>query len=138
MLENYLTKNISLHGDDIESKRVEIREYFLKTYELYEKLYDIFASDEVYYVQPEPLRHKLIFYFGHTATFYINKLIIGRYIEQRINPRFESIFAIGVDEMSWDDLNNSNYEWPSVDEVREYRKKAKYVVLEYIDKCRFT
>lgn len=138
MLKNYLTKNISLFGDDVELKRQEIREYFLKTYELYEKLYDIFVDDEVYYIQPEPLRHKLIFYFGHTATFYINKLIVGRYIEQRINPKFESLFAIGVDEMSWDDLNNSNYEWPSVDEVREYRKKAKDVVLGYIDRCQFT
>ncbi|WP_200415088.1 5-histidylcysteine sulfoxide synthase [Arcobacter sp. FWKO B] len=138
MLKKYLTKNISLYGTDIEVKRDEIKEYFLRTYELYEKLYDIFVDNSVYYTQPEPLRHKLIFYFGHTATFYINKLIIGRYIQNRVNPTYESIFAIGVDEMSWDDLNNSNYNWPDVNEVKEYRTKVKQVVLEYIENCDFT
>lgn len=29
----------------------------------------------------------------------------------RINPNFEQIFAVGVDEMSWDDINTNNYEW---------------------------
>ena len=29
-----------------------------------------------------------------------------------INPKFESLFAVGVDEMSWDDLFEDNYDWP--------------------------
>ncbi|MDY0327287.1 MAG: 5-histidylcysteine sulfoxide synthase [Arcobacteraceae bacterium] len=138
MIKESITANISLYGDDIKAKKEEIKNYFLKTYDLFEKMFDVFVDDSVYYVQPEPLRHKLIFYFGHTSTFYINKLIVGRYIKDRINPKFESIFAIGVDEMSWDDLNNSNYEWPSAQEVRLYRQKVKDVVLDYIDNCEFT
>jgi 5-histidylcysteine sulfoxide synthase len=138
MIKESITANISLYGNDIKAKKEEIKNYFLKTYDLFEKMFDVFVDDSVYYVQPEPLRHKLIFYFGHTATFYINKLIVGRYIKDRINPKFESIFAIGVDEMSWDDLNNSNYEWPSANEVRLYRQKVKDVVLDYIDNCELT
>ena len=38
------------------------------------------------------------------------------------------MFAVGVDEMSWDDLNDAHYDWPSVDEVREYRKQVREVV----------
>lgn len=138
MIKESITANISLYGNDIKAKKEEIKNYFLKTYDLFEKMFDVFVDDSVYYVQPEPLRHKLIFYFGHTATFYINKLIVGRYIKDRINPKFESIFAIGVDEMSWDDLNNSNYDWPSANEVRLYRQKVKDVVLDYIDNCELT
>ena len=138
MIKESITANISLYGDDIKAKKEEIKNYFLKTYDLFEKMFDVFVDDSVYYVQPEPLRHKLIFYFGHTSTFYINKLIVSRYIKDRINPKFESIFAIGVDEMSSDDLNNSNYEWPSAQEVRLYRQKVKDVVLDYIDNCEFT
>lgn len=41
--------------------------------------------------------------------------------------------AIGVDEMSWDDLNNANYNWPAAEAVYEYREKVKDAVLKLID-----
>ena len=53
------------------------------------------------------MRHPLIFYFGHTATFFVNKLLLAKLIPERINPRFEAMFAVGVDEMSWDDLDET-------------------------------
>ena len=83
-------------------------------------------------MRPEPLRHPLIFYLGHTATFYINKLIVAKITNQRINPRFESMFAVGVDEMSWDDLNAAHYDWPTLDEVKAYRDTVRGIVDETI------
>lgn len=79
-----------------------------------------------------PLRHPLIFYFGHTATFYINKLMAGRLIDARLDDRIEAMMAIGVDEMSWDDLNDSHYDWPTIEEVREYRGRVKALVSDLI------
>ena len=35
--------------------------------------------------------------------------------------------------MSWDDLNESNYNWPSVEEVKNYRKSVWEKVNEMID-----
>jgi len=122
------TKNILLNGDSTEAKREEIRAYFHKTFSTFEALHEILAIDDAFYAQPEKLRHPHIFYFGHTATFFINKFILANLIIKRINPAFESMFAIGVDEMSWDDLNDANYNWPSVEEVREYRKKVRTVI----------
>ena len=87
--KSFITRNISLRGDNIEEKRSEIREYFVKTYKLFEELFNMFAHDNIFYEQPEKLRHPLIFYFGHTATFYINKLILGGFLKNRINPNFE-------------------------------------------------
>lgn len=80
----------------------------------------------------------MIFYYGHTATFFINKLILANIIKQRVNPEFESIFAIGVDEMSWDDLNSGNYKWPKFEEIKDYRQKVKNIILELIDNIEFT
>lgn len=114
-------------------KRQEIRDYFLKTYAVYEKLFELLKDDEAYYLTADPLRHPLVFYFGHTATFFINKLILAKLLNTRINPRFESIFAIGVDEMSWDDLNQSHYAWPSIADIRVYREQVKACVLHLID-----
>ena len=75
----------------------EIKSYFLQTYSVYEKLFDILADDRAYYIRAEPLRHPLIFYFGHTATVYVNKFIDHGIISHRINEDFEKMFAVGVD-----------------------------------------
>ena len=117
-----------LDGNDVELKRAEIRSYFHATCDCYELLFETLALDDAYFNKPIALRHPLIFYFGHTATFFINKLIIAGLIRERINPHFESMFAIGVDEMSWDDLSDENYDWPGVAEVKAYRDKVRAVV----------
>ncbi len=123
---------VTLDGSDIEAKREEIRGYFHNTYDIFEKIFEVLKSDEVFYKKSEPTRHPMIFYFGHTATFFINKLILMKIIKERINPEFESVFAVGVDEMEWDDTNGTHYKWPKVDEVREYRKKVRALVDDLI------
>jgi len=125
---HHVTKTITLEGDNIEAKREEIRKYFHDTYTLYEKLFEVLKSDDIFYMRPEPLRHPLVFYFGHTAALYINKLVLGKYLSERINPRIESLVAVGVDEMSWDDLNEAHYDWPTIPELREYRQKVRQVL----------
>ncbi|MDQ1264757.1 MAG: hypothetical protein QG559_1758, partial [Campylobacterota bacterium] len=127
----------TLEGSDIEVKRKEIRAYFHNTFDIFEKIFEVLKDDAVFYKKSEPTRHPMIFYFGHTATFFINKLINMKIIKERINPEFESIFAVGVDEMSWDDVESSNYKWPSVEEVREYRAKVRERVDEFISKMEF-
>jgi 5-histidylcysteine sulfoxide synthase/putative 4-mercaptohistidine N1-methyltranferase len=132
-LKELITKTIDLTAGDPVVKRKAIREYFLKTWEIDELLYAQLKSDDIFYHRGDPLRHILLFYLGHTAVFYINKLLLAGIIRERINPAFESIFAIGVDEMSWDDLNNNHYNWPAVADVRAYRNQVKQVVLRVID-----
>lgn len=133
-MQNLLTKTIDLQKGNPHDKRLEILDYFEKTWAIDEKLYTQLKSDEVFYKRGDVLRHVLLFYFGHTAVFFINKLMLAKIIDTRINPEFESIFAIGVDEMSWDDLNEKHYKWPKVDEVREYRNTAKQVIIDVINK----
>ena len=117
-----------LTGDNVEAKREEIRRYFHSTLDRYEQLFETLKDDEAYFKKPISLRHPLIFYLGHTATFFTNKLLLAGLIEERINPKMESMFAVGVDEMSWDDLDTTHYDWPSVDEVHAYRKTIRGVV----------
>ena len=114
-------RTINLREADPDKLREQLRHYFHQTCNIEEKLYETLADDSVFYLRADPLRHPLVFYLGHTAAFYINKLIIGRVIGERVNPAFESMFAIGVDEMSWDDLNEAHYDWPAIPEVRTYR-----------------
>lgn len=117
-----------LDETDAVALRARILDYFRNTWEVYERLFDVMAKDEAYTMRADPLRHPLIFYLGHTACFFVNKLVLAKAIPDRVNPRFESMFAIGVDEMSWDDLNDANYDWPPVAEVWEYRSQVREVV----------
>ncbi|NDC55044.1 MAG: SAM-dependent methyltransferase, partial [Planctomycetia bacterium] len=81
------TKTLLLSGADPEAKRAELRRYFHQTCELYERLFALVREDASYYERHEPLRHPLIFYYGHPAVFYVNKLTAGRLIQARIDPR---------------------------------------------------
>lgn len=117
-----------LTGSDAEATRQEIRGYFLSTFDRYEQLFETLAGEQAYFKKPIALRHPLIFYFGHTATFFVNKLVFAGLLTERINPEFEAMFAVGVDEMSWDDLDDANYDWPRVNEVQDYRGKVRKAV----------
>lgn len=119
------------HGDP-QQKRMEIHAYFHDTFSRYEQLFETLTSDDAYFKKPISLRHPLIFYLGHTATFFVNKLILAGLLQERINPRFESMFAVGVDEMSWDDLSDASYDWPTIAEVKAYRHKVRAMVDEVI------
>jgi 5-histidylcysteine sulfoxide synthase/putative 4-mercaptohistidine N1-methyltranferase len=132
MLQLKVTRTLVLNSGDAEQKRAEIHRYFQATWELDERLFDTLESDAVFTMRADPLRHPLIFYFGHTASFYVNKLILAGILSERINPRFESMFAVGVDEMSWDDLNEAHYDWPSVAEVQGFRNRVRATVDEVI------
>lgn len=131
--ERTLCRMPILNGGTVEDKRAEIALYFTNTFDTYTQLFDCLVDDAVFYQKPIPLRHPLIFYLGHTATFFINKLLLANLIHQRIDPQMESVFAVGVDEMSWDDMSEESYHWPSVTEVKNYRANVRACVLQLIE-----
>jgi hypothetical protein len=63
-------------------KRKSIRQDFLASYALFESLFELLRDDTVFYRKSEPTRHPMIFYFGHTAAFYINKLILSSFLSK--------------------------------------------------------
>jgi 5-histidylcysteine sulfoxide synthase/putative 4-mercaptohistidine N1-methyltranferase len=130
------TPNLKLGTE--EEKRKEISLYFINTFDTYTQLFDCLLDDDGFYQKSIPLRHPLIFYLGHTATFFVNKLVLAKLLPERIDPRMESMFAVGVDEMSWDDLSDESYDWPSVSEVKGYRAKVRASVLQLIESLQLT
>jgi 5-histidylcysteine sulfoxide synthase/putative 4-mercaptohistidine N1-methyltranferase len=132
------TRMVLLDKGECESKRLEILDYFHNTFSLYESIFECLNDEKSFYARANPLRHPLIFYYGHTAVFFINKLNVTDFINERIDPKLESMFAIGVDEMSWDDLNEAHYDWPTPAEVKKYRIKVRTLVDRFIRSCDFT
>jgi len=123
----------TLHGANVKEKRQEIKAYFQHCYKRYESLFDLISDERAYFQKADALRHPLLFYYGHTATFFINKFKLAKIIDERVDPKLESLFAVGVDEMSWDDLNDKHYEWSTLKETQDYRNKVYEVVNTVID-----
>ena len=108
------TRTPLLTGDDPDHKRRELLAHFCQTFDLWRLAVRLPGRRAGLVQQGDPLRHPLIFYYGHTAAFFVNKLLAARLIESRLDPRIEALVAIGVDEMSWDDLDETHYDWPTV------------------------
>ena len=109
--------------------------YFENSWELEETLMKSLVKEETFYLNPDPLRNKLIFYLGHSAVFYINKLIQVGLLENRINHKYETLFEIGVDPESPAELELAiqGVNWPNVTKVWEYRDKAKEEITTIIN-----
>ena len=135
---NIVTKMPLLNEGDVEAKRQEILNYFHDTFSLYESLFDCLTLDDSYLYRANNLRQPLIFYYGHTSVFFINKLNVANLIDQRVDPQMESLLAIGVDEMSWDDLNDNHYDWPIPEKVKWHRDQTRAIVDKFIRECDFT
>lgn len=58
----------------------------------------MFLSDEsAFYKCPDRLRLPLIFYFGHTAAVYVNKLVLGGLLKVPF-PTFIYMYMYTVDD----------------------------------------
>ncbi|MCE2697125.1 MAG: 5-histidylcysteine sulfoxide synthase [Nostocales cyanobacterium LE14-WE4] len=110
--------------------------YFENSWELEETLMKSLVKEETFYLNPDPLRNKLIFYLGHSAVFYINKLIQVGLIKNRINPQYETLFEIGVDPETPAELEVAiqGVNWPNIKKVWEYRNKARAEITTIINK----
>lgn len=132
-----------LPGDKVQSlplpnlstcTRKNVFDYFANGWLLNEILFTSLRDTNAF-IQPPPhgLRHPLIFYYGHTAALFINKLLIAGLISSPVNPLYERIFEVGVDEMSWDDMSKNQMQWPSVREVNDYRRQVFNLIKHVID-----
>jgi 5-histidylcysteine sulfoxide synthase/putative 4-mercaptohistidine N1-methyltranferase len=114
--------------------RQDVLDYFDNTWTLTEVLFSALQGSEVLYRSPyHQLRHPLVFYYGHTAAVYVNKLRVAGLLQAPINEYFEQIFETGVDEMSWDDMSKNEMTWPSFEAVHDYRKTVYNTLKQIIE-----
>ena len=113
-------------------KRETLKSYLRESHEIYESLFALLKNQTAYTTLADPLRHPLIFYYGHTSVFYVNKLVAAKLIE-RVHPELERLFEVGVDEMNWDELDMPKQNWPHYQAVREYRQEVLQMLESLID-----
>jgi 5-histidylcysteine sulfoxide synthase/putative 4-mercaptohistidine N1-methyltranferase len=113
--------------------RQDLLDYFDNGWTLTELLFSALQSEEAFCLTPNHgLRHPLIFYYGHPAVLYVNKLRVAGLLEAPVDATLERILEVGVDEMSWDDMSKNSMTWPRVAEIRNYRKRVYGLIKELI------
>lgn len=119
--------------------RQTLADYFENSWELEEILMKSLVGDETFYIGPDSLRNPLIFYLGHSPVFYINKLMQVGLMTQRINPRYEVLFEIGVDPKTPTELQEfmKDIDWPQLEDVWRYRDQAKEEINNVINQAEF-
>jgi len=116
------------------STTADVMAYFQNTWDLTDTLFSALRDDSVFYSIPDKLRRPLIFYFAHPAAVYANKMHLAGLIDM-VDPFLQKLFETGVDEMSWDDmdeLQDCDFPWPDVAEAQAFRLKCKAAVEECI------
>ncbi|CAM9194965.1 unnamed protein product, partial [Hapterophycus canaliculatus] len=110
-----------------------LQAYFDNTWMLTESLFAGLQGEEAFMRRPSHgLRHPLVFYYGHAAALYVNKLRAAGILQAPQNAYFEALLETGVDEMAWDDVGDDNMEWPTIGEVHAYRKEVYDLVSSVI------
>ncbi|MCK6596227.1 MAG: 5-histidylcysteine sulfoxide synthase, partial [Bacteriovoracaceae bacterium] len=116
--------------------RQDVLDYFNNSWTLTELLFRGLKTEETYIRPPyHGLRHPMIFYYGHPAVLYVNKMRLAGLRKDSFNIYLEKVLETGVDEMSWDDMSKNEMSWPKVSEVREYRKTVYDFVINFIQNC---
>ena len=113
--------------------RQDVLDYFNNTWTLTEILFSSLKHESTYIRPPyHQLRHPLLFYYGHPAVLYLNKLRLAGLVDKPVDLYLEKVLETGVDEMSWDDMAKNEMEWPSVSDVKNYREKIYSIVVQVI------
>ncbi|MEM1367094.1 MAG: 5-histidylcysteine sulfoxide synthase [Cyanobacteria bacterium P01_H01_bin.15] len=114
-------------------------DYFQNAWELENSLLQSLVGDDTFYLSPDPLRHRLIFYLGHSAAFFVDKLTQVGLLNQSLNPAYETLFGVGVDPETPQELEQqvANIEFPPVADVWAYRAQVHEKVLEILCKVPF-
>ncbi|MEB3327704.1 MAG: 5-histidylcysteine sulfoxide synthase [Candidatus Sericytochromatia bacterium] len=119
--------------DLARATREAVLAYFENGWCLTEQLFASLACEEAFYRPPtHRLRHPMVFYFGHPASVFVNKLRVAGFLGAAVDAGLERLFETGVDEMSWDDMAKNDEAWPTVEEVLAYRRKVHGVVRELL------
>ena len=115
--------------------RKDILAYFQHAWQIEDSLMKSLVNPETFYLNPDPLRNLLIFYLGHSAVFYINKLIRVGLLNRCLNPHFEILFEIGVDPEKPDEIASifDGLRQVEVQHVWQYRQKVYDRISEFIN-----
>ena len=96
-----------------------------------DRLFEI-VKLEALYERPIPERHRTVFYIGHLEAFDWNLLAPALGLEST-HPRFDQLFAFGIDPVGGGLPADAPSDWPRMDEVRRYVSRVREALDAHLD-----
>jgi ergothioneine biosynthesis protein EgtB len=108
-----------------------LMEWYRRNRERSKAIFDL-ITDDAYYEQPIALRHPIVFYEGHLPAFSFNTLVKRGLGQATIDPRFESLFARGIDphESTAQSPDHARGGWPTRAALQQFADEADRRVLD--------
>lgn len=82
-------------------------------------------SPEALYARPIGERHRMIFYVGHLEAFDWNMVCRRGLGRASFHPEFDRLFEFGIDPPEGSLPLDTESDWPSIDEVRNYNRRVR-------------
>src|SRR5215472_9464578 len=97
---------------------------------------ELFAllSPQAVYSRPVPERHRLIFYLGHLEAFDWNLICRKTLGIPSFHPHFDKLFEFGIDPPIGKAAEDQPADWPGVEEVLAYGRRARRVIDDSLDR----
>ena len=113
----------------IETFRRRLRE----SWTMSDRIFDLLPR-ESWLEQPIQLRHPVLFYIGHLPAFAWNQVGRGVLGLGQLHPEFDELFERGIDPVGVD-AHDAGLRWPPIDEVLEYRDRAREHLLALVERA---
>ena len=82
-------------------------------------------NPEALYDRAIPERHRLVFYLGHLEAFDWNLLAHTAFNHPSFNPKFDNLFAFGIDPVGGGLPTDQPSDWPRESIVRQYKSRVR-------------
>lgn len=89
-----------------------------------DSLFRIVRPDSLY-ERPIPERHRIIFYLGHLEAFDWNQIARSALDIPSFHAEFDKLFSFGIDPREGDLPDDRDSDWPSIEEVQSYNRRAR-------------
>jgi len=101
-----------------------------------DKLFALVKNDFLY-ERPIPERHRVVFYIGHLEAFDWN--LLQGFIPQlqSFHPKFDRLFAFGIDPVDGGLPSDEPKDWPALAEVHRYRSRVRDLLDEVLESSAF-
>ncbi len=102
-----------------------------------DRLFQILRED-AFYDRPIPERHRILFYLGHLEAFDWNLFREHLFAASSFSPRFDQLFAFGIDPVDGGLPTDQPADWPSLPEMRQYVGSLRKRIDDALDAGEFS
>ncbi len=110
-----------------EDQTVSLQTELARARERIDELFQLLREGALY-DRPAPERHRLIFYLGHVEAFEWNMICRYDLSIPSFHPRFDDLFAFGIDPDASGFPSDKASDWPSFAEIQQYNRRVKETV----------